>query len=84
MSNDLFTRLEEQAKKNPQRIAFPEADNDMILQAAREVADKKIGYPVLIGNKEAVTELAKSLNISVEGFTFYDNKDDAVKRRIIR
>ena len=82
MSNDLFTRLEEQAKKNPQRIAFPEADNDMILQAAREVADKKIGYPVLIGNKEAVTELAKSLNISVEGFTFYDNKDDAVKEEL--
>ena len=83
MSNDLFVRLEEQARSNPQRIAFPETDNEMILRAAREVADKKIGYPVLIGNEEAITTLADSFGISVEGFTFFDNKSDEVKDQIV-
>jgi phosphate acetyltransferase len=83
MSNDLFDRLEEQARKSPQRIAFPETDNEMILQAAREVADKKIGYPVLIGNEEAITTVADSFGISVEGFTFFDNKSDEVKDQIV-
>lgn len=83
MSNDLFVRLEEQARSNPQRIAFPESDNEMILRAAREVADKKIGFPVLIGNQEGITAFAESLGISVEGFTFFDHKCDEVKEQIV-
>ncbi|HHV13197.1 MAG TPA: phosphate acetyltransferase [Clostridiales bacterium] len=82
MSNDLFIRLEEQARQCPQRIAFPETDNEMILRAAREVADKKIGYPVLIGNEGTITGFAASLGISTEGFIFFDNKDDEVKEQI--
>jgi phosphate acetyltransferase len=82
MNKELFERLEEQAKKNPKRIAFPESDNEMILRAAREVADKKLGYPVLIGNRETIAEFAGSLGISVEGFKFYDNKDDTVKEKL--
>lgn len=83
MNNDLFIRLKEQAKTNPQRIAFPESDNEMILRAAREVADLQIGYPVLIGNKEKVTEYGKTIGISVEGFTFYDPSDDNLKESIV-
>jgi phosphate acetyltransferase len=82
MSNNLFERLEEQAKKDPQRIAFPEADNDMIIRAAREVVDLKIGYPVLIGKEETIKEFAKTLDISTEGFAFYDYTEESVKDKL--
>lgn len=75
----LIAQLEEEARKNPKRVAFPESDNEMILKAANEVWNRKIGYPVIIGNKETVEEYAKGLDIDTTGFEYYDNTDETVR-----
>jgi phosphate acetyltransferase len=54
----------------------------MIIRAAREVADLKIGYPVMIGNEDIITEFAKSFGISVEGFVFYNPADESLKEQL--
>ncbi len=45
------------AKLNPQKVAFPEADNSQMLQAAYETA--KDGYitPILVGNSSITKRL---------------------------
>jgi malate dehydrogenase (oxaloacetate-decarboxylating)(NADP+) len=50
----LMSRIIGQAKKDPKRIIFAEADNVRILKAAQVIQDEQIGIPVLLGNKEKI------------------------------
>jgi len=72
MSVELIQKLEDEAKRNPQRIAFPESENEMILKAAAEVAARKIGFPTLIGNEEKIKDFAKEIGVSTEEFIYFD------------
>jgi len=45
------------ARQNPKKIVFTEAENLTILKAAQEVVYEKIGVPVLLGNKDKITQL---------------------------
>jgi phosphate acetyltransferase len=76
MSIELIQNLEEQARMNPKRVAFPESGNEMILKAAEEVVNRKIGHPVIIGNKETVEAYAKEIGVNTSDFTYYDNTSD--------
>ena len=78
---NLTEKLEEQAKKNPQRVVFPESGNEMIIRAAQEVASKGIGFPILIGKKEVIEEFAAGIDVSTEGFTYFDNTDEEEKEK---
>ncbi|MDK2808422.1 MAG: phosphate acetyltransferase [Clostridiales bacterium] len=74
--------LEAEARKNPKRIVFPETNNEMILKAAEQVVAKKIGYPVLIGNQEAIEAFAKEVGVSCQGFTYYDNASESLREEL--
>ena len=75
----MFERLKEKAKANPKKIAFPESLNEMILKAAREVADCELGFPVMIGNESEIKEKAGEFKISTDGFSFLDCGDEAFR-----
>lgn len=79
---NLIEKLEAQAKENPQRVVFPEAGNEMIIRAAQEVAARGIGYPILIGKKEVIEEFAAGIDVSTEGFTYFDNTEEEEKEKI--
>lgn len=49
-----------QAAENPQRIAFPEAEEEKILLAARQSADTGAVLPVLVGDGEAIRAAAQT------------------------
>ena len=78
MNQAFFDKLEKQAKSDPKRIALPESDNEMIIKAAREVVDRGIGIPLLIGSADQVEKLAASIGITTDGFQYYDHTDEAV------
>lgn len=82
MSDNLIDQLELEAKKDPKKVAFPESNNEMILRSAEEVIKRKIGFPVLVGNKETIEAFAKELGVNTEGFEFYDNGDEALRENI--
>lgn len=77
MGKDLIGKLEEEARQKPQRVVFPESNNEMILKAAQELVIRKIAYPVMIGKKENVEAFAQEIGVSTEGFFYYDNTDEA-------
>lgn len=76
MALTLFEKLEQQARENPQRVAFPEVENEMILKAAAEVVRLGVGTPVLVGDPSAAGACADAAGISTEGFAFFDNTDE--------
>ena len=51
-----------QAKKDPKRVVYPEADLPEVLKAAYIAYEEGIAQPILLGNKEAIEELKKELD----------------------
>lgn len=75
-SIDLIKDLEAKAKANPQRVVLPEALEEKILRAARRVRDAGVALPVLVGEAQAVSALAKSIGVSLEGISLVDHTDE--------
>lgn len=73
----------EQAKANPQRIAFPEATEEKILLSAVECKEKGICIPVLAGNPGEIQEAAKGFGVNIEGIEIFDTTDEAKNAALI-
>jgi len=77
MSVDVMKDLEARAKANPQRVVLPEADEEKILRAAREVKDRRLASPVLVGRPEAVRAAAEAIGVSLDGIPIVDYTEEA-------
>lgn len=75
MSSDFMKVLQEKAKADPKKVVFPEALEDKILQAARQLLDMGMGYPILVGEPETVSSKAASIGTSLKGITVSDHTD---------
>ncbi len=75
MRADFMETLQTKAKADPQRVVFPEANEEKILQAARQVRDRGIAYPLLVGEPQTVSALAANIGISLDGITVVDYTD---------
>ncbi len=64
--NKMVRMLTNRAKTDPKRIVFAEADHLDVLKAAQIVLEEKIGYPILLGNKEVILELKEELLFDAE------------------
>ena len=78
--SDFIKSMTDKARLTPQRVAFPESDSLPILQCCARVVEEKIGTPVLVGNQASVEALAKENGVSTEGFEYFDNTDEEVKK----
>ena len=63
------------ARANPQRVVFPEANEEKILRAARQVRDMGIASPILVGEPKVVSVLAGGIGVSLDGITVVDHTD---------
>jgi phosphate acetyltransferase len=75
MSTNVMEQLQLKAKANPQGVVLPEAGEEKILHAARQVRDMGIAYPMLVGKPETVSALAGSIGVSLDGITVVDHTD---------
>ena len=82
MSINVMEVLQQKAKANPQKVVFPEATEEKILRAARQVRDEGIAYPMLVGDPEAISQAAKAANVSLEGMQVVSNVDAAEVERL--
>ena len=58
-----LTRVYEDAKANPKRMVFAEAEEDVALRAAIQYRDFGYGEPILVGRTEKVLEKLKELAV---------------------
>jgi len=54
-------------QRHPKRVVFPEGSDERILQAARQFVTKRLGVPLLVGDRAQIREHARRLDISLEG-----------------
>lgn len=74
----------EKAKLNPQRVVFPEACNEKMLQAAYETGKEGYIYPILVGNESEIRALCKEKEYDTNIFTIIDIHDDEYRKKLIQ
>jgi phosphate acetyltransferase len=57
----------EKAKKEKKKIVFPEGTDERILKAARDILDKGIAAPVVLGKEDEINALAKKADLNLKG-----------------
>lgn len=80
--SQLTRQLRETARRNPQRVVFAEGIHPNMLKAAVEAKAEGICHPIVLGNDEAITKLAKELDLSLEGIEIVNlrHPDEAPRR----
>jgi malate dehydrogenase (oxaloacetate-decarboxylating)(NADP+) len=63
-TTSVLTSVYEEAKKNPKRVVFAEAEEDVVLRAAIQFRDFGYGTPVLVGRTQAVKEKLRELSVA--------------------
>jgi len=63
----LISRLSARLQNHPKRVVFAEGHDPRIIQAARQFVTKKLGVPILVGDRQRIKISAARLNISLEG-----------------
>ena len=63
----LVQRLSARLQNHPKRIVFPEGFDQRILQAARQFATRKLGVPILLGDKAHIEEQASKYDVRMDG-----------------
>ena len=77
MSSDVIDRLEKRAGADPRRVVLPEAHEEKILRAAREVKERGLALPLLVGEPEAVRAAGDAAGVSLDGIPIIDHTDEA-------
>lgn len=79
----LLEQIYEKAKENPQRIAFPEAVNEKMMQAAYETGKEGYIIPVLVGNADEIREALSARGYEEDIFTIVDIREEIYKKKLI-
>ena len=79
----ILEQLYEKAKQNPQKVAFPEAANEKMMQAAYETGRDGYIIPLLVGNETELKTLAAERGYEESVFTFIDPSKEDYRNELI-
>jgi len=68
----LLPKLVERLQRHPKRIVFPEGADPRILQAARQWVTRRMGAPILLGERARIKEAAAQLDVNLAGIRLLD------------
>ncbi len=73
---DLMRRVVARARRNAQRILYPEGAEVNTLRAARAVVREHIGHPILVGCAKEIRAKANELGLILDGMEIVDPRTD--------
>ncbi len=76
----LMTRITNQAKKDPKRVVFAEADHYKILKAAQTVKEQLIAQPILLGNRQRIKQMIEEFKLDLGDTEIIDPFEEDAKR----
>ncbi len=79
----VLDQIYEKAKANPQKVAFPEAENEKMMQAAYECGQEGYIIPVLVGDEESIKKLAAERGYDINVFEIIDIHEESYKNSVI-
>jgi phosphate acetyltransferase len=63
----IVPKLVEKLQRHPKRIVFPEGGDPRILQAARQWVTRRMGVPILLGDRATIKAAAAKLDVNLQG-----------------
>lgn len=78
----LTRNVMEQARKNPKRVVFADADTYKILKAAQILKDEGIAIPVLLGNKKKIADIIEENKLDLSDINIIDPFEEDIQREI--
>ena len=63
----IVSKLVEKLQRHPKRIVFPDGHDPRVLQAARQWVARRMGAPILLGNRVQIKSSAQQLDINLQG-----------------
>jgi malate dehydrogenase (oxaloacetate-decarboxylating)(NADP+) len=63
---ELMRTIITKAKSNPKRIVFGEGEEPKVIRAAMQVQDEGIGYPILLGRRDIITQKIRELALNFQ------------------
>ena len=82
MDQKIISRIISQAKKNPKRVVFAEAEHHKILKAAQLVSEEGIALPILLGRKHKIDAICQEHSIELPDCQIIDPYVEEEKRAI--
>ncbi|MCI9613391.1 MAG: phosphate acetyltransferase [Eubacterium sp.] len=79
----ILDEIYRKAKNDPKKVAFPEAVNEKMMQAAYETGKEGYIRPVLVGDAAKIREAAKERGYEESVFTIVDIGEEAYKKSLI-
>ena len=76
LDDKLLRTITNKAKSSPKRVVFAEADNYKILKAAQIVRDEGIAIPILLGDKEKISQIMLENELELEGVVIINPLED--------
>lgn len=73
----ILDQIYEKAKLNPQRVAFPEALNEKMMQAAYEAGSEGYIRPILVGDEAEINKAIEERGYDATVFTVVDPTNEA-------
>lgn len=68
----IVPKLIEKLQRHPKRVVFPEGNDPRILQAARQWVTRRMGAPILLGDRAAIKSSAARLDVNLQGMRIID------------
>ena len=68
----LISRVVSQARRDPKRVLFAEADDLTILKAAQSAYDQGIAIPILMGHEERIRQMMKENELDIPNVEIVD------------
>lgn len=79
--NKLMRRIFDQARSNPKRVVFAEANTDKMLKAAVIARKEGLLIPILLGNEEMIGKRAKRLGLDISDIEIVNLRHDREAER---
>ena len=76
-------RITQRAAAANKRIVLPEAEDDRVLRAAREITDRKYARVVLMGSPETIHAQAKAIGVDLAGVEIIDQMTDVDRTKYV-
>ena len=76
LDDKLLRTITNKAKSSPKRVVFAEADNYKILKAAQIVRDEGIAIPILLGDKDKISQIMLENELELEGVVIINPLED--------
>lgn len=80
----LISKLSLRLQSHPKRVVFPEGTDSRVIQAARQFATRRLGVPILIGDRSRIKINAANLGIKLDGIRIIEPARSAELPEFIR